>query len=536
LTGGGGSEQDPPESIRILVVDDDSLVRDLLSETLTRAGFQVVTAASGERGIEALSQDYFGLMLLDVRMPGGMTGIDVLRQIRASKQTEALPVILLTGESDVASRVEGLTLGATDYVLKPFEMEELLARINTHLRARAVWQQQLEERLQARGRVVRALAATVARQTTNERATAIVETLCDLPGIEGAAIVWLSPEGGAIPIAAAGPDLRLSAAAPLSSQVATYLITRGRLGPWLEGRGGPDPQLVDRHMAWAPIGLAAEPDAILGLAATKSASPADLAQMLGAAVDYAAVATGVLGQELRGLGEERSSRVYLESVIQDRQFTPYYQPIVDLPSERVIGYEALTRFADGAPPDRRFAQATRLGLGVDLEAATITAAVGDAARLPSGGWLSINVSPAMIRAADLLAQSLADADREVVLEMTEHDPVDDYEELLAALQSLPRQHRLSIDDAGSGFASLRHILRLHPTFVKLDGSWAHTIETDPARQALVAGLVRFATGTSAELIAEGIETSIQNEVLKDLGVTLGQGYFLGRPQQAPSVF
>jgi EAL domain-containing protein (putative c-di-GMP-specific phosphodiesterase class I) len=220
-------------------------------------------------------------------------------------------------------------------------------------------------------------------------------------------------------------------------------------------------------------------------------------------------------------------------VILDRQFTPHYQPIVDLPSDAVIGFEALTRFADGVPPDRRFAQATRLGLGVELEAATITAAVANAVRLPPGAWLSINVSPAMIRASDLLARSLVGADREVVLEMTEHDPVDDYEELLAALKSLPHHPRLSVDDAGSGFASLRHILRLHPTFVKLDGSWAHTIETDPARQALVAGLVRFASGTQAELIAEGIETSIQNEVLIELGVRFGQGYYLGRPAPAP---
>jgi EAL domain-containing protein (putative c-di-GMP-specific phosphodiesterase class I) len=89
--------------------------------------------------------------------------------------------------------------------------------------------------------------------------------------------------------------------------------------------------------------------------------------------------------------------------------------------------------------------------------------------------------------------------------------------------------RLSIDDAGSGFASLRHILRLEPAFVKLDRSWVHGVDGDPARQALIAGLRHFADQTGAQLIAEGIERVEERDTLLDLRVDYGQGFLLGRP-------
>jgi EAL domain-containing protein (putative c-di-GMP-specific phosphodiesterase class I) len=101
--------------------------------------------------------------------------------------------------------------------------------------------------------------------------------------------------------------------------------------------------------------------------------------------------------------------------------------------------------------------------------------------------------------------------------------------LRAAVASVGDGVRLSIDDAGSGFASLRHILRLDPAFIKLDRSWVHGVDTDPARQAMIAGLRHFADQTGAQLIAEGIEQEEERAVLIDLRVDLGQGFLLGRP-------
>jgi len=92
--------------------------------------------------------------------------------------------------------------------------------------------------------------------------------------------------------------------------------------------------------------------------------------------------------------------------------------------------------------------------------------------------------------------------------------------------------QLAIDDAGSGYASLRHILALQPAYVKLDIEWVHNIHRDPVRRALVSGLAYFATETGCELIAEGIETEAELEAIRELGIHLGQGYVLGRPAPA----
>ena len=89
--------------------------------------------------------------------------------------------------------------------------------------------------------------------------------------------------------------------------------------------------------------------------------------------------------------------------------------------------------------------------------------------------------------------------------------------------------RLAVDDAGSGYSSLKHILSLQPSYVKLDMEWVRGIHDDPVRRALVSGLAYFAQETGAELIAEGIESEDERRALVDLGVRLGQGFLLGRP-------
>jgi EAL domain-containing protein (putative c-di-GMP-specific phosphodiesterase class I) len=93
--------------------------------------------------------------------------------------------------------------------------------------------------------------------------------------------------------------------------------------------------------------------------------------------------------------------------------------------------------------------------------------------------------------------------------------------------------RLAVDDAGAGFASLRHILRLAPDFIKLDRTLIDGIEKDRSRQALAAGLISFAERIDATIIAEGIEQIAEVDMLTSLGVGYGQGFFLARPGPLP---
>jgi EAL domain-containing protein (putative c-di-GMP-specific phosphodiesterase class I) len=217
----------------------------------------------------------------------------------------------------------------------------------------------------------------------------------------------------------------------------------------------------------------------------------------------------------------------MQTVIRQTAFRPVFQPIVDLRSSTTIGFEALTRFADQRAPDLVFAEALSAGLGPALELATLARAFAAASLLPVGVFLSVNVSPELILSGKL-ATALPNWRERLVLEVTEHVEIHDYPAVRAAVDALGPV-RLAVDDAGAGFASLRHIIELEPAFMKLDISLVRQIETDPARQALVAGMVYFGERTGRILIAEGIETAAEMETLVSLGVQLGQGYLLGRP-------
>ncbi len=118
----------------------------------------------------------------------------------------------------------------------------------------------------------------------------------------------------------------------------------------------------------------------------------------------------------------------------------------------------------------------------------------------------------------------------LVLEITEHEAVEDYPSLVDALAPLRANGaRVAIDDAGAGFASLRHTLRIAPDIVKLDMSLTRGIDADRGKRALAAALVSFAMEMDFALVAEGIETADELEALRQLGVGFGQGYFLAVP-------
>jgi EAL domain-containing protein (putative c-di-GMP-specific phosphodiesterase class I)/AmiR/NasT family two-component response regulator len=210
------------------------------------------------------------------------------------------------------------------------------------------------------------------------------------------------------------------------------------------------------------------------------------------------------------------------------------QPIVSLPSGKVAGYEALARF-DIEPdqgPDRWFADAECVGMRTELELAAIDRALEELPYLEPGTYLSLNVSP-----STLLARSLEDlVPREcrarIVLELTEHAAISSYEDLAAALAPLRADGvRLAVDDAGAGFASLRHILKLDPDLIKIDQSLTKGIEDDRRVRALAAAIITFALETGVAVVAEGVETTSQLEELRALGATSAQGYLLGRPKR-----
>jgi EAL domain-containing protein (putative c-di-GMP-specific phosphodiesterase class I) len=250
---------------------------------------------------------------------------------------------------------------------------------------------------------------------------------------------------------------------------------------------------------------------------------------LPALVEFADLAGALIGRDVAERTEAGRGRDHIADVIARRAFRPVFQPIVDLVRNVIVGYEALTRFTDGANPEVLFAEAASVGLGVDLETATLGAALASAEALPGSAWLNLNASPELILAGEPLRSLLAGNSRSLVLEVTEHAPIADYAAFRAAMAALGPKVEFAVDDTGTGFASLRHIVELRPAFVKLDRSLMVGLESDNARQAMIVGLCHFAQVTGCRLIVEGIETDSELTLLRVLAVNLGQGYLLGRP-------
>lgn len=213
------------------------------------------------------------------------------------------------------------------------------------------------------------------------------------------------------------------------------------------------------------------------------------------------------------------------------------QPVVNLATSEVAGYEALSDIStrDVRSADSWFRDAAVLGLGEEFELVLLSLALEELSTLPANVFLSVNVSPHTILSSQLPAL-LRDVDGErLVLELTEHAPVDDYAALNTALGRLRRRGiRLAVDDAGAGFSSLNHILLIRPDIVKLDVSLIRDVDSDVARRSLVSGLRHFTSEIGADCIAEGVETDGQARALRELGVGFGQGWHLGPPRRRRS--
>ncbi len=210
------------------------------------------------------------------------------------------------------------------------------------------------------------------------------------------------------------------------------------------------------------------------------------------------------------------------------------QPVVDVLSGVSAGFEALARFDSPQPPDVWFQQAEPVGLRLPLELAAARTALTALDRPGHVGYLSLNLSAEAILSDEFPALVAAADPRRLVVEITEHAAVEDYEALTRALYR-PRAAglRLAVDDAGAGYASLRHILKLRPDFIKIDLSLVRDIHLDPVRQALATSLVTFARSLGAVLVAEGVEQQAELDSLVKLGVRHMQGYLLCPPCSDP---
>jgi EAL domain-containing protein (putative c-di-GMP-specific phosphodiesterase class I) len=220
------------------------------------------------------------------------------------------------------------------------------------------------------------------------------------------------------------------------------------------------------------------------------------------------------------------------------------QPVVDLTTGAVAGYELLARFGgeEAAPPDVWFRNADRLGLATALTARVLAHATALRPQLPDDTFLTVNVEPHLLSDPAVLhaLRSLPDLDR-IVIELTGHTAVRDERALHAAVEWIRKAGGLvAVDDAGTGYAGLRQLITVRPDIVKVDRDLIAGIDTDPIRRGAVTLLSDLVCRMDAKMLAEGVETHGELQVLASIGVPLAQGWLLAGtgppwPSVAPQV-
>ncbi len=532
-----------PVRAAVLVVDDDADTLGLVAFALRRAGLEVFEARGGQAALDIVRTETIGIVVLDMGMPG-MSGTEVVQALRSRTETATLPILLMTGTGDQDSVIQGLDAGADDFVPKPVRLDELVARVNAHLRRQVAWSRVVEDELQVRANVVAALGRLTISSVPEEAAEAVVSELAKRTESDFVSVLQLVAGGQLQELATfdRSAGVRRGGHA-LPPALARRVLSQAREGPWAEdvvplpaGDHTPAFEAAAPELAvGAPIYAGDDLVGILTIGIGHDAGTSALvrrAKLLASAIDYANVLSTRAGSAFADRRDVADTRSRLQAVLTARRFHPVFQPIVELETGAIVGFEALTRFDDGIPPEVRFAEASAVGLGRDFEMATMRAALDDAVRLPSGAFLSINLSPGFVLHADRgFRQLIKGSTRPLMLELSEHEPIDDYGIVRKALEKLG-DVGLAIDDAGAGYASLRHILELRPTFAKLDISLVRGIDGDDLRQALATGLQFFAFKSGCRLVAEGVESRAEADTLQRLGIQLGQGYLFGRPERA----
>ncbi|MBG6216862.1 EAL domain-containing protein (putative c-di-GMP-specific phosphodiesterase class I) [Arthrobacter sp. CAN_A6] len=210
-----------------------------------------------------------------------------------------------------------------------------------------------------------------------------------------------------------------------------------------------------------------------------------------------------------------------------------YQPIVDTSRGTVVGYEALARFPGFLErnPEVWFSAARTYGKSAALESAALRAALAARAALPPNCFLTVNVSPELLTSEEVRSVWRNEGNLGgLVVELTEQAPIDSYLELEPDLNQLRAAGALiAIDDAGAGYAGLRHLLALRPSLIKIDRELVQNVDRDEAKRALIEMLGTFASRVDAWILAEGVERVEELDALVSLGVPLVQGYLLARP-------
>ena len=243
----------------------------------------------------------------------------------------------------------------------------------------------------------------------------------------------------------------------------------------------------------------------------------------------------------RGEALDQARLDEVRRILRERNIRTLFQPIVRLPGREIVGFEALSRGPKGSyleTADNLFGFTERAGMLGEVELLCLDRAIDCARRLAKGSVLFLNLSMLGLEYIEAEGTGLhgrleevGRAPAECVLEITERTYAESASRLRERVADL-RKHgfRIAIDDMGTGYSALHVLAELQPDFIKLDKMLVRDLQDEPIKRNLVSAIIRFARDSQSVVIAEGVETEDEVEVLRELGIELQQGFFFGYPE------
>ena len=541
----------------VLIADDDEEVALLLRTFLKPLECEILTARDGEEALAVAQARLPDAVLLDVIMPK-RSGWEVCQALKAVQRTSRIGVILVTGRGDVKDRLTGLQVGADDYLVKPFNRDEVMKRV------RAVLERSREEHHEAAQAGRTAIEAMLVDRATSLPSLPLVldrvkEMLIEQSEI---GIVFVDIEQFESIEAEYGwaffDELLYHVGQILSAEAqekfpnATVMCHRvggSSFYIFYETRGqdlseenaservahGLRQKLIDATRTRFPNLQPEQIGFFIGTARVDYRPQIRLERQIYAGMKTAADA-------VRDAEQQRKKQLTreLRDIIRRKRLTTLFQPIVWAKDSTVFGYEILTRGPAGSSfrnSDMLFSFAREAKLAWALEAIALEGALK---RLRQMDLLDrkflLNLEAEMFGESEFriheMVSYFAEHPGHFVFELTERAAIEDYAQFRELLSEFRAKGiEVAIDDAGSGYASLEAIAAIAPDYLKITKSLVSTLADEPIKQDLVKMLIDLAGKINAKTLAEGIETQEEYETCRDLGIDLIQGYYFAHPQE-----
>jgi len=546
---------------RILIVDDDEDILLIVQTILANAGYSVLLARNGREGVDLALETRPDLVLLDVMMPE-LSGWEVCTTLKNAPETRLVPIAMMTVKSEIRDLITGMQVGADDYLTKPFTRKKLLATVRRLLEQRG---DEAPPFLPSESDQVRFKSLLFDPVTELPTVPVIIDALRDrLLDSRDLAVLYVDVEQYSHVEDAYGWEvfdgLLRHAAKALRRMLGTVFSAQDYVA--VNRTGGSDFYIftsldggddglarLQRKARQVEESLRGTLDEAFGSRIHKR-----IAVFVGHAVIRGNPQMRIERLVYRALREaitiattkerERQARLHdaFKEILRKRNIRTVYQPIFDLNTMDLFGHEALTRGPlDSAfeSPDLLFEFAGEHEAIWELEQLCLESSARNYS-MAATSMLFLNVEAdtvAMLSTRGVHAlKPLLNLRNQVVLEVTERSAIRDLPVFRESLAML-REHgfRIAIDDAGSGYASLQSIAELRPHFLNVANTLVTGLHQATIKRDVVEMLVNLSRRIDATCVAEGIETPEDLEECRRLGIPLGQGFYIGVPEEIPAL-